>query len=135
MQERISNPVLRADMELPTKTNQYLNTALVGCKIQSHLYDLQMKRVNLARLCPHWIHNQQFFLIQKHFELDIEYNDLSVYTDKEWLVYILDQLISNAVKYTEGPPLLKIRMFSEGQRILLTVEDHGEGIQPYQTYF
>ncbi len=131
MQERISNPVLRADMKLQLeKINQYLNTALVGCKIQSHLYDLQMKRVNLADCVRTSIHNQQFFLIQKHFELDIEYNDLSVYTDKEWLVYILDQLISNAVKYTEGPPLLKIRMFSEGQRILLTVEDHGEGIQP-----
>lgn len=129
MQERIADPILRADMKLQLeKISQYLNTALVGCKIQSHLYDIQIKQVQLADCVRASIRNQQFFLIQKHFELDIEYNDLSVYTDKEWLVYILDQLIGNAVKYTQGPPLLKIRMYSKDRCIFLTVEDHGEGI-------
>ncbi|MDO5409972.1 MAG: sensor histidine kinase [Lachnospiraceae bacterium] len=56
--------------------------------------------------------------------------DTIVYTDKEWLVYVLDQLISNAVKYAGEAPFLKIWAEKEGQNVSLFVEDHGEGILP-----
>lgn len=131
MQERISDQGLRSDLKMQlTKISHLLATVLVGCKVESQLYDIQIKSVGLSDCVRTSIRNQQFFLIQKHFELDIEYRPLTVYTDKEWLVYILDQLINNAVKYTQGPPFLKIRMFTEGQNTVLTVEDHGEGIEP-----
>ena len=55
--------------------------------------------------------------------------DVKVYTDKSWLVYVLDQLISNAIKYAAGRPVLKIWSTSKEREVLLCVEDHGEGIR------
>ena len=55
---------------------------------------------------------------------------LTVYSDREWLVYVLDQLLANSVKYAGDAenPVLKIRSEQRSNCILLTVEDNGEGI-------
>lgn len=52
-----------------------------------------------------------------------------IYTDKNWFVYILDQLIGNAVKYSAEDPVLKIWSKRSETSLVLFVEDYGEGIQ------
>lgn len=118
---------LREQLE---RINLQLANALLGCKVQSSLFDLQIHSVSLAECVRASIHNNQFFLIQKHFELDIQTGEETVYTDKAWLTYVLDQLISNAVKYAGERAVLIIRSekISDGG-YRLTVEDRGAGIK------
>ena len=75
------------------------------------------------------IGNQAYFLIRHNFEIKEEIGDVQVYTDQRWLVYLLDQLIQNAVKYRGEDPVLR---FSAGMEkedsVLFTVEDNGLGI-------
>ena len=118
---------LREQLE---RINQLLANALLGCKVQSSLFDLQIRPVSLVECVRASIHNNQFFLIQKHFELDIQAGEERVYTDKAWLTYVLDQLVSNAVKYAEENPRLIIRSEkAAGGGFRLTVEDRGAGIK------
>lgn len=150
MAERMEDGKLRGQMqEQLERINQQLKSALLGCKVQSSLFDIQIKSISLLDCVRASIGNSQFFLIKNHFELDIEVEDVPVYTDKNWLVYVLDQLISNAIKYAaEDRPLLKLwseqkelppREFSvlggsSGRRsfgdirMQLFIEDNGEGI-------
>lgn len=107
------------------RIRQLLANALLGCKIQSSLFDLQVRPVSLAECVRASLHNNQFFLVQKHFEPDIRVGEEKVYTDKEWLVYILDQLVSNAVKYVGNRAVLMI--YGDASR--LVVEDRGVGIR------
>lgn len=118
---------LREQLE---RINQLLANALLGCKVQSSLFDLQIRSVSLAECVRESIHNNQFFLIQKHFELDIRIGEERVYTDKAWLTYVLDQLVSNAVKYAgEAPRLILESQEIPGRGFRLTVEDRGTGIR------
>ena len=114
--------VLREQLE---RIRQLLANALLGCKVQSSLFDLQIGPVSLAECVRTSLHNNQFFLIRKHFEPDIRVGEEKVYTDKEWLVYILDQLVSNAVKYVGDRAVLLI--YGDASR--LVVEDRGVGIR------
>lgn len=114
--------VLREQLE---RIRQLLANALLGCKVQSSLFDLQIGPVSLAECVRASLHNNQFFLIRKHFEPDIRVGEEKVYTDKEWLVYILDQLVSNAVKYVGDRAVLLI--YGDASR--LVVEDRGVGIR------
>lgn len=51
--------------------------------------------------------NASYFLIHEGFEIQIEDSvDILVLSDEQWLVYMLDQLISNAVKYHKEHPVL-----------------------------
>lgn len=129
MLEKIQDTDLKKQMkEQLEKINQQLNSALVGCKVQSNIYDLQVKSTPLTECVKTSIKNNQYFLIQKHFNLEINVLEKNVYTDKEWIVFVLDQLISNAIKYAKESPLLKIWSEAKENQTHLYIEDHGEGI-------
>ncbi len=129
MNEKIKDPKIRKGMrEQLERINQQLNTMLLGCKLQSPLFDLQIKKTLLPECVRTSIRNNQFFLIQKGFELDIRVAELTVFTDPAWLVYILDQLLNNAIKYVREKPVLHIWTEQKEQSVELLVEDQGEGI-------
>src|SRR5699024_2938680 len=66
-----------------------------------------------------------------NFEIKEETGKIQVYTDKRWLVYLLDQLIQNAVKYRSCYPFLAFKSVQEEQgSVTLYVEDNGLGIAP-----
>lgn len=128
--EKIREPSLRNDMrEQLERIKQQLNGMLAGCRLQSSLLDLQIKQVPLSECVKKSIQNNQFFLIQKGFSLDIQVEPLTVYSDFSWLVYILDQLLNNAVKYAGEQPQLHIWTECSKRQVRLFVEDNGEGIR------
>lgn len=130
MNEEIKETGLRTGMrEQLERLNQQVNAMLLGCKLQSDLFDLQVKQVSLQECVRKSIRNQQFFLIQKGIALELAVGEQRVYTDMTWLVYILDQLISNAIKYTKEEARLRIWSRQEEQTVSLLVEDNGEGIR------
>lgn len=132
MAEKIEDAEIKDSfLEQLERMNVLLRSALLGTKMQSSLFDLQVRKTSLLKCIKESIHNNQFFLIRKHFTLDIqpEAEDLCVYTDPLWLTYILDQLISNTVKYSKENPQLKIYTRTQDETIQLYIEDNGEGIK------
>lgn len=111
------------------KMNLLLNTVLAGCRIQSHIIDLQIRKCSLLECVKTSIRNNQYFLIHEHFELEMDVMDHSVYSDPQWLVYVLDQLIANAIKYRREKPFLKLWSEHHEHAVCLYIEDHGEGIE------
>ncbi len=129
MNEQINDAAMRTSQkEQLERIRQQLNGALLGCKVQSSLFDLQICAVDLAECVRTAIHNNQFFLIQGRFEIQIQVEPVQIYTDKSWFVYVLDQLIQNSVKYASQNPVLMIKSQIEAGGIALLVEDNGEGI-------
>lgn len=131
MAEKIEDASLKSAMqEQLERMSQQLHSALLGTKIQSSLFDLQIRETNLMECVKSSVHNNQFFLIRNHFNLKIQDSTRrQVYTDPFWLTYVLDQLISNAVKYSKDAPCLNIYADREDKTVRLYVEDNGEGIK------
>jgi len=111
------------------RIKQLVNQSMIGCRTQSLIYDLQIKQVNLQDCIKASIQNNQFFLIKNHFEMNVECCDILVYSDSQWLVYILDQLMSNSLKYCSDHPQLHIWSERKENQTYLYIEDNGEGIQ------
>lgn len=129
MNEKIDDLTLRmAQKEQLETVRQQLNGAMLGCKVQSSLFDLQVCAADLLQCVKTAIHNNQYFLIRNHFEVILQVEPLNVYTDPSWFVYVLDQLIQNSMKYSAQAPVLKIQSVQKGREVSLIVEDHGEGI-------
>ena len=64
-----------------------------------------------------------FMFIKKRLTLKVRDIDLNVTTDEKWLVFVIEQLLSNAVKYTfKGG----ITIYQDGR--YLCIEDTGIGI-------
>lgn len=132
MVEKLSDAQSRETLREPLeRMNRQIRSMLFGCRLQSSLTDVQIRRTDLRECVRTSVRNNQFFLIQKGFELCVQVEEVSVYTDPQWLIYILDQLIDNALKYGAKSGKRRLRLWSDGggRKVNLWVEDNGEGIK------
>lgn len=134
MVEKVQEASTRLELREPLERMNYqVNSMLQGCRLQSPLFDLQITKTLLKECIKEAVRNNQFFLIQKRFVLDVDVDDVVVYTDKVWITYILDQLLSNAIKYTKkeenDTSKIIIKTKTSEEQVELLVEDFGEGIR------
>ena len=64
----------------------------------------------------------------KECELDVELSRVEYEGNESLLCHVWDNLISNAVKFGKRRGTVKIRLYTEGESTVFTVEDEGEGI-------
>lgn len=107
------------------KTEQYVEMVLTYVRMEDMSGDLVLKNCSLDDLVKQALKKySRMFAMQK---LSLHYAPLQteVTTDEKWLVFVLEQILSNALKYTaEGS--ISIYM-EEGW---LVIEDTGIGICP-----
>ncbi|WP_408009247.1 sensor histidine kinase [Pseudalkalibacillus sp. A8] len=91
--------------------------------------DLFIEQLELEPLIFNEIKTIQTWCIQKGLGFEIELEETKVLSDTKWLSFILRQLLTNAVKYSEASEILIYSYHQEGQTIL-QVKDFGRGIDP-----
>ncbi len=105
------------------RIEQYADMALQYIRVGSPSSDLVIKEYSLDPIVREAVRKFAPQFIYKKLKIDYETTTARVITDKKWLSCILDQLLSNAVKYTESG---SVRITFDNGR--LTVSDTGVGI-------
>lgn len=107
------------------RVERYLDMVLAYQRLGSGVNDLVIEEYALDELIRAVIRKFASQFIYKKLRLDYAGTELRIVTDKKWFLCILEQLVSNAVKYTPaGTVTISVR---EG---VLAVEDTGVGIAP-----
>ena len=118
-------PEHRALSEELFRVEQYVDMALSYIRLDSATNDLVIQEYRLDDLITEAVRKYAPQFISKKLRLDYVPTDETVITDRKWFVCILEQLISNAIKYTDmGSVSIRV----ENER--LTVADTGIGIAP-----
>lgn len=94
-------PENRAMLAELFQMEQYVTMALSYARLGNPTKDLVLTRVPLDPLIRQAIRDFAPLLIRKKLRLQYEPTAESALTDSKWLLFILHQLLSNAVKYTE----------------------------------
>lgn len=103
---------------------RYADMALQYTKMDTLSSDLILKKENLSDILSEVVRKYSIFFIYRRIRLEMEETAAGTTTDRKWLAFILEQVLSNSLKYTkEG----KVRIFMEDGR--LVVEDTGIGIR------
>lgn len=68
-------------------------------------------------------------LIQNDVRVDTSCLHYKVYSDKKWIVFILNQILINCIQYKKESPQIAIMASEEGSFIKLSVKDNGIGIK------
>lgn len=106
------------------KIESYVHLVLQYLRLESFHDDLVLKQENLADLVREVVKKYALFFIQQGLSLNLHDLDHTIVTDKKWFLVILEQVLSNSLKYTkEGS--IEI-YFQEGS---LYIKDTGLGIQ------
>ena len=83
------------------KIDSYTNLVLQYLRLESFHDDLVLKKENIEDLVKEVIRKYSLFFIQKGLSINLHDLDKSIVTDKKWLLVVLEQIISNSLKYTK----------------------------------
>lgn len=111
------------------KIDNYIEQALYYSKIDDFSKDYLINEIELNRLVKEAVKKQAKTFINKKITIEIENTDLMVTTDKKWLLFILDQVLSNSLKYTSIGGQIRVYGLNEDKVKKLVIEDNGIGIK------
>lgn len=114
------------------KAEQYVDMALQYQRLDKNGRDLVLKEYLLSSLVKKAVKNMAPVLIYNKTGIHLEDMTASVLTDEKWFLFVLEQLLGNAVKYTAKDGTGSIGIYTKEceDGNFLVVEDNGIGIRP-----
>ncbi len=121
-QEKQENAQLLSEL---FKIEQYVQMVLSYLRLDGS-NDFVIQKYDLESIVKQAVRKYASLFIHQKIKLDLKPIDAEVLTDEKWLAFVLEQLLSNALKYTRQGTI-SIYMASETK---LVIEDSGIGISP-----
>lgn len=106
------------------KTEQYVDMVLQYVRLSSESSDLLLKRSSLDDIIKGSLRKYARLFALKNLDFSFTETGLAVLTDEKWLAFVIEQIFSNSLKYTNSG---KISLYAEGET--LVIEDTGIGIR------
>lgn len=108
-----------------SRIEQYVEMVLVFVRLGSDYSDYVFARQDIDEIIRSSVKKFASEFIDRRIRLEYDSVDIQAVTDEKWFAFVVEQLLSNALKYTrEG----SIRIYSEGK--VLCIKDTGKGIAP-----
>ena len=105
---------------------QYINMAMNYLKMIDHSTDMDITQVNLDDIIKNLLKKYSLLFIHNHISLEYQSNVTHVISDSQWLTILIEQILSNALKYTENG---KIAIQYLEDKHALEIRDTGIGIR------
>lgn len=104
----------------------YVETVMCYIRLESDSSDYIIKEYDIDRMISETVKKFSSQFIRKKIRLIYEPTGLKFYTDSKWFEFVLDQIISNSLKYTNSG---YVKIYAEGEGTLC-IADTGRGIAP-----
>ena len=102
--------------------------ALQYQRVSSTENDFVLEKVSVDGVIRDTIKKYAKIMIRRHIGINYSGTGQEVYTDGKWLAFMLEQILSNAIKYTPQG-VVTIETAEEKDRFFITIKDTGIGIK------
>lgn len=137
------DPVAESVREEVDRIKRGLETVLYIARLDRFEQDFIVEPVSLQSLAQNVLaENKRLFIRNQVYpELKVD-GQWRVESDEKWLSFVLNQLLTNAVRYSAGKSnKVTVRAYERGSSVALEVQDYGIGIpqqdirRVFQPYF
>lgn len=130
LQENESEPYVENIRQELERISRGLNMALNMARLTNFEHDFTVETVLLHSIAIEVVNEQKRYFIRKKVYPEVRIGpNLSVRSDKKWLKFIVEQLLVNAIKYTEGEnKKVIVSAYDSEKGKVLEVKDRGVGI-------
>lgn len=111
------------------KIEQYAGLTLEYLRIGSIAADLRAQPCSLSHVVRQAVKKYAPVFIYKKLGIVTEKLDRTVISDEKWLVFVIEQLLSNALKYTAAGEIHVWSEYTEQMGTMLCIQDTGIGIR------
>ena len=129
--ENNKNSITKSIAEELDKVENYTEQALFYARSNAVEKDYIINKTNLKEIVNGAILKNKTTLLNGKVSIDLtNLKDAEVYTDSKWAIFIVNQIIQNAIKYSKEDDK-KIEIFSKEKddKLILYIKDNGIGIK------
>lgn len=128
--ENNKNAITKSIDEELDKVENYIEQALFYARSNTVEKDYYIRKVVLKEIVNESIKKNKSSLIQEKISIDIHDLDIEVNTDNKWIVFILNQIIQNSIKYRKKENSVIEMYANQGkENVILYIKDNGIGIK------
>ena len=110
------------------RMNKMINQVLDINVIESKVYQLDTAKINLKEVIEKISNIYKHTIEQKELEFKLDLEELHAELNEVYILQIIDNLVSNAIKYTPQGESVSISLTIKDAKVLLEVSDTGIGI-------
>jgi signal transduction histidine kinase len=111
------------------KIENYVDQALYYAKLDSFNQDFEINNCDLQRMVKETVKDHSKTFISKKIRINLQSEPIAVQSDSKWLQFILNQLMTNSLKYTAVGGEITIATVETPQEKQLIIRDSGIGIE------
>ncbi len=129
--ENNKNNVTKSIDEELEKIDNFIEQVLFYARSNTVEKDYYIKKCSLRDIVNEVIYKNKTALMSENISIDAHNLDIEVRTDNKWIVFMLNQVLQNSIKYRKKDEIEKIEIYSEKYKeyIVLTIKDNGIGIK------
>lgn len=92
--------------------------------------DYLIKETEIAKVISNVAIKNKDILLENNIDFEVEVGNTKVLTDSKWLEFIVNQIVSNSIKYIRNDVehLIKITTEENNKNVILKIYDNGIGI-------
>lgn len=112
------------------KLDNYVDQVLYYVRSNDAEKDFLIKKTNLEKVINSVMIKNKDEILLNNITVNVENLNIFVYTDTKWLIFIINQILNNSIKYKKknGNSLIKIYATEEKDLVNLFIYDNGIGI-------
>lgn len=119
----------RSVEEEVSRIEHYVDQALYYAKLDSFNQDYELVNCDVEQLAREAVKAYAKTFIARKVKLRLELSPTVVQSDPKWLLFIVNQLLSNSLKYTAEAGEITLSSHETAEEKLLIVRDNGIGIE------
>lgn len=129
--ENNKNTTTKSIEEELEKVENYIEQALFYARSNTVEKDYYIKKSLLKDMVNECMKRNKNILIQEKVSINLHDLEVVVNTDSKWIIFILNQLIQNSVKYRKQGNDLEIEVYAKTgkENSILYLKDNGMGIR------
>ena len=119
----------RAFLSLIRRLDNQIDEVLYYVRSENTEKDFAIAEVSLKEVIRNVGLKNKDDLLESNIDFITDLKDLKISTDKKWLLFIINQIINNSIKYKKDKDsYIKISAFEQSEKKVLEIYDNGIGI-------
>lgn len=110
------------------RTENYVEQALFYARSETIEKDLSIQKMDLLSCLHESLIQNKYLCTSTNTKIELSETHVEVLSDEKWMIFIVNQIIENAVKYRKHDAKIKLYTQELEHCVILNIIDNGKGI-------
>lgn len=112
------------------KIDNLVEQALYYARSENPEKDYFIKSIKLSDIIHQVLMQSKDYFLKHKISIETKNLDVEVATDEKWIIFVINQILNNSIKYMEKErKVISFQAREEGNKVVLEIMDNGIGIK------